>query len=105
MQIAPAYTLTYRLVYELPISDFEDFSIVDYLPLPVFFSTELTTFDPTVSAAVPPAGTVKFGPADTFYAYSGSGIVPTMTADAVANSVAFDYGDFDDPANDQAYHG
>jgi len=97
VQIAPAYTLTYRLVYDLPISDFEDFSITDYLPLPVFFSTELTVFDPTVSAAPPPAGTVKFGPSDTFFVYSS--IVPTMTVDGVANSVRFDYGDFDDPAN------
>lgn len=97
VRVAPADTVTYRLRYSLPTSDLENFYLIDYLPLPVFQSTEITSFDSTVNPAVPPAGGAKFGPADTFYAYSSR--VPALTTNASENSVRFDYGSFDDPRN------
>src|SRR5262249_21755857 len=91
-------TVTYRLQYALPASDIFDYKITDFLPLPVFpvggFST---TFDPTVSAAAPPAGQAKFGPADTFFGISN--VTPTVTPDTTANSIAFDFGTFKDLGN------
>ena len=56
VQLTPGDTLTYRITYTLPTSDIEDLEIFDYLPLPIFDATELTTFDDIVSAAVPAAG-------------------------------------------------
>lgn len=95
---SPGDTVTYRLEFTLPTSDFENLFFEDYLPLPVLNATEITSpFDTTVDATPPPAGRAKFGPTDTFFALSG--ITPTITTDAVANSVRFFYGDFDDPAN------
>ena len=95
VQIAPGDTVTYRLRYTLPTSDFETLSVADFLPLPIFRAVTLTAFDDIVSAAAPATGRAKFGPADTFRAYSG--IVPTLTTDATSNRVTFTYGSFDDP--------
>ncbi|WP_333657350.1 isopeptide-forming domain-containing fimbrial protein, partial [Anaerolinea sp.] len=97
VRVAPADTVTYRLRYVLPTSDVENLYLIDYLPLPVFLATEVTTFDPTVSAAAPPPGQAKFGPADTFYVYSG--IVPTLLTNSSENSLRFTYGSYDDVRN------
>lgn len=97
-RLGPGDTVTYRLRYTLPSSDLEPVTITDFLPLPVLFATEMAgPFNATVSAAVPAAGTAKFGPADTFFALSGR--VPTISVDAAGNAVEFDYLAFDDPAN------
>ena len=74
----------------------EPLTITDYLPLPVLRATDVTARDLT-AAATPPAGQWKFGPADTFFAFSG--VVPTLTTDAVGNAVSFAFAAFDDPAN------
>jgi len=99
VEVDPGDTLTYRLQYGLPTSDFEDLTLTDYLPLPVLHAVEVTTFDPTVDGSAPPAGTAKFGPADTFFnSRPGfSSIAPPITTDSVGNSVTFTYGDYDDP--------
>lgn len=106
----PGDTVTYRLTYRLPVSDLENFRFVDYLPLPVLRADDPDgnlaagpswTFNPTVSPAPPPAGGAKYGPDDTFSTLVGGNPspspAPVVSADAVANSLAFDYGDYDDP--------
>jgi len=93
VQVRPGDTVTYRIRYTLPISDFEDLQLLDYLPLPIFAAATVTTFDPTVSAAAPALGVAKFGPNETFFALSG--IAPTISTDVVSNSIEFDYNDFD----------
>jgi large repetitive protein len=90
--IGPGDDVTYRLTSTMPISRFEQGTLIDYLPLPVFDATTVTTFDPTVSAAAPAPGGAKFGPTDTFSALSL--VVPTMTTDATSNSVQWFYGDY-----------
>lgn len=95
--VAAGDTITYRIQYSLPTSDFDDLSFTDYLPLPVFNAASITTFDPTVSAAIPPTGTAKFGPANTLFALAG--IVPSISSDAANNTLSFDFGRFGDPAN------
>jgi uncharacterized repeat protein (TIGR01451 family)/fimbrial isopeptide formation D2 family protein len=97
-RLGPGDTVTYRLQYTLPSSDMEPLTITDFLPLPVLFATEVTgPVQGVVSAAAPAAGQAKFGPADTFFAFSG--VVPTISTDAGANSVRFSYPAFDDPTN------
>jgi len=97
VEISPGTTLTYRLRYTLPSSDAEQLYLDDFLPLPIFYSTEVATFNDVLSAVPPAAGEAQFGPVDTFRALSG--IVPVLSSDAVANSLRFFYGDYDDPAN------
>ena len=98
VQVAPDDTITYRIQYTLPTSDFEQLYFVDYLPLPVFDLTEISpSFLTTVSADAPPAGSAKFGPADSFYDYSG--VVPDITTVGAQNSVRFDYYNYDSIEN------
>lgn len=104
VEVKPGDTVTYRLTYTLTTGDVEDLAFNDYLPLPVFhvgdpdengIAGPAWTFNPTVSAAAPPAGVAKFGPSDTFYVYSS--IVPTVSSDTTNNRLDFLYGDFDGP--------
>lgn len=90
--ISPGDSVTYRLLALNNISRFESGLISDYLPLPVFDATSVTTFDALVSATAPAAGHSQFGPLDTFYALSG--IVPTLTTSATGNSVRWNYGSY-----------
>ena len=54
--VTPGDAVTYRFTYSLPMTDFDGLSLIDYLPLPIFDATTLTTFNATVSAApLPPA--------------------------------------------------
>jgi uncharacterized repeat protein (TIGR01451 family)/fimbrial isopeptide formation D2 family protein len=98
IEVAPGDVVTYRLQATLPTSDFEQLRLTDFLPLPVYdASTISTVFNTTVSAAAPVSGQAKFGPSDTFFGISG--VTPIVTIDTVSNSVRFNYGDFDDPLN------
>lgn len=98
IRLAPGDTLTYRIQHDMPSSDFEDFSLVEYLPLPAFSAAEVTTLDPSLNNAVPPAGVAKLlVPGDTLHLVTGS--LPTLAADLVSNAVVFNYGDFDTPTN------
>jgi hypothetical protein len=79
VRIGPGDAVTYRLTLTLPTSDIEPLTISDYLPLPIFSSTQIptfTTFDAVVSATAPATGHAKFGPGDTFFALSN--ITPTL---------------------------
>ncbi|MBP7228207.1 MAG: isopeptide-forming domain-containing fimbrial protein, partial [Longilinea sp.] len=94
VRVAPADTVTFRLRYFMPNSDFENFYIIDYLPLPVFSATEVSgPFNNTI-CGLPAAGTACLGPDDTYHLLP-SAIVPTITTNGTANSVRFDYGDYD----------
>ncbi len=91
--LSPGDTVTYRLTQTFPNSRTADFQVIDYLPLPVLAATEISGFDPTTSAAAPPAGTAKYGPADTFHLLAGAP-TPVVSTSAGANSVTFTYGDY-----------
>ena len=105
--LAPGDEVTYSIQYTLPISDFEQLRLTDYVPLPVFRIGDADadgaagpawTFDAAVpSASVPAAGHAKFGPSDTFYNSSppASQITPIITTDNDANSLGFSYGTYD----------
>jgi large repetitive protein len=90
---SPGDTITFRIVQTFPTSRFDDFRIEDYMPLPVLAATEVTTLDPTASAAAPPAGTVKYGPSDTFHGLPGAP-TPAISTDAGANRLTLTYGDY-----------
>jgi len=98
VHVSPGDTVTYRLKQTFPTSRTDDFRMIDYLPLPVFYAAGVTSFDPTVSADAPPAGTAKYGPDDKFSALSNGpsdpAPTPVVTSDTTANSVTFTYGDF-----------
>ncbi|MGC1377498.1 MAG: hypothetical protein WA821_14795, partial [Anaerolineales bacterium] len=110
VEIKPFDTVTYRVTYDLNTSDVEKLVLEDYLPLPVVFVGDpdandnskhsdgpVFVFDDAKSAAAPAVGHAHFGPADTFRAYSG--IVPTISRKLPQNVLGFNYGNYDNPAN------
>lgn len=97
VQVTPGDTVTYRLRYTHPTSSFENFSLTDFLPLPVFNAVEVTGFSNTV-CGVPGAGAACLGPADTYHTLSGA-VTPALSTNAANNTVKFTYGSYDNPAN------
>jgi len=93
-EFAAGDTITYRLTATLPLTNVEDLSLVDYLPLPVLGVPASIPFDasPNPTGALPPVGEARLGSLDTFTAVSG--ITPTVTTDVTANSATFDYGNY-----------
>ena len=107
VEVAPGDTITYRLTYQLPISDIEELQFTDFFPLPVFdVGTEFAnptfsnTFDST-GATIPAAGQTHYGRLDTFHQITGAPD-PTLSLNAGANSLNYFYGDFDDPNNNSS---
>jgi uncharacterized repeat protein (TIGR01451 family) len=98
LQLNIGDTITYRLRYDIPASDFENLVISDFLPQPIFSAAQVTTFNPVVNASVPPVGTAKYGPADTFSALAGAP-APSLSINAAENAINFGYGSYDNTAN------
>ncbi len=118
VQVAPGDSITFRVEFTLPTSDFEEVSFDDFFPLPVFQVDDpdadevigpAWTFDSTsptdggYTSSPPAAGVVKFGPTDTLYditvgVLGSPGLVPTLSTTTSANQLTIDYGDFDDPS-------
>ena len=105
VHVSPGDSVTYRLVQTFPDSRTDDFSITDFLPLPVFYATELVNGFDSASApgTIPAAGFAGYGPSDTFHTRCSSDTppdscpdapAPTVSTDSVANSVTFSYGDY-----------
>ncbi|NWG06499.1 MAG: sortase [Chloroflexi bacterium] len=97
--INPGDTVTYRLSYTMPASDFEQTVITDYLPLPVFSATEVTTLNNTV-CGVPSAGTACLGPNDTFHTLTTPvPSAPTLSTNGTSNTVSFTYAAYDNTSD------
>ncbi|MFN3741257.1 MAG: isopeptide-forming domain-containing fimbrial protein, partial [Anaerolineales bacterium] len=97
VHVSPGDTVTYRLRYTLPTSDFEDLVFTDYLPLPVFNATEVTTFLNS-ACGIPAAGVSCLGPADTYNTLPGA-VSPALSTNAADNWVRWTYGDYDSTSN------
>ena len=99
IRITAGDTVTYAISYTAPFSAIESFTISDYLPLPIFAAGELTTFSATASATAPPAGTARYGPADTFHSLPGAP-APTMATSVGGNSVTWSYAGYNNHPSD-----
>ena len=115
-RIKPGDAVTYRLTYDLPISDFQDLVFSDYLPLPIFDADNpgldpvppvppnIWTTDFSLAAiaaaqagAVPGVGETTFGPDETFFGISS--LAPAVSTDGAQNSLIYDWAPYDDPLN------
>ena len=97
--VRPGDTLTYRLQYTVPTGDVENLTLSDYLPLPIFNATQVTTFSAIESAAAPAAGVAKWGPNESLRDVAGTP-VPTISSNATNNLLTFSYpANIDDPTN------
>ena len=86
--------VTFRITYELPFSSIKDYTITDFLPLPIFAAPALTFAGGGPSASAPAAGQWKYGPSDTYAAISG--ITPTTSSNTASNSETWSFGTFED---------
>lgn len=117
LRIAPGDEVTYRIRYVMPTADEEQLELSDYFPLPIFHVGDPDSdgvpgpawyfTDGSPSSTIPAPGEVRFGPTDTFRDYTTRGgtelpLIPTLTADTIANSLTFFYGSFDDTRNQGA---
>ncbi|KAA1257571.1 Serine-aspartate repeat-containing protein D precursor [Rubripirellula obstinata] len=102
--------VTYRIRYDLPTSDVEDFRVTDFLPLPIFEvgdhnadgvsgDTWTIDFDETTFDGV--SGTIELGANDDFYAeyFSSLGSNENLIIDAANNEIGIDFGNYDDTSS------
>ncbi|MEM7312851.1 MAG: hypothetical protein AAF497_06840, partial [Planctomycetota bacterium] len=93
--IAPGDIVTFSVSYTAPIGSFEDLTLDDFLPLPVFDANEVTSFDLSApSAANPAAGTASFGAGTSLDFFNNRTSDPTISTNTTSNSVTFEFGDF-----------
>lgn len=97
-RLKPGDDITYRLRYTVPNTDFDSLQLDDYLPLPMFSASTVTTFDATYpySGTTPAAGTASFGPGETLHAFAGA--VPTISHPG-GNIVRFNWAGQSDNSN------
>ncbi|MEO1495194.1 MAG: hypothetical protein AAFV19_23875, partial [Pseudomonadota bacterium] len=92
--IVPGDTVTFSVLYTAPLGSFEDLTLDDFLPLPVFDATEVTTFNNGFASDTPPvAGEAQFG-AQTTQEFIDANIAPALVSDTTSNSLSFDFGTF-----------
>lgn len=117
LEVAPGDVITWRITYDLPISEFEGLSLTDYLPLPVFDVSQIDTsgiyaYDPTGYLI---GGRVSFALEDSFYGNGGPGVsgdggiddfagyatppTPTISLDPANNALQLNFGSYNIPEN------
>lgn len=112
--LTPGDIVTYRLTYSQPTSDFETTVLTDFLPLPIFSATELTSFISNQKCEdlsghpddVPLAGEICLGPNDTYHSLNSapvnepnSVVVPIYVTSGTANSLTITYPTYDSVSN------
>ena len=123
LEVVPGDVITWRITYDLPLSEFEGLRLEDYLPLPVFDVADLdlsqiyayqapTSGDPGYLTG----GRISFGPNDTFFGSNGPGSTgdggindnpnyaipgtPTLSSNLPNNAFFIDFGDYDIPESE-----
>jgi uncharacterized repeat protein (TIGR01451 family) len=90
-EVRPGDQVTFRLEKTIPSTDAEMLTVEDWLPRPTF-DVNGSTFTGS-PCAIPIPGKACLGPTNALL------VSPTFFANPVTNSIKFDYGTFDDPAN------
>ena len=107
--LTPGDVVTYRIQYNLATSDFEDLTITDFLPLPIFdvgdhnadgVDGDTWTFNlgGSFDGTAPASGVIEFGSNDTFFNLNApdSNITPTISIGS-SNELQLSFGNHDDP--------
>jgi uncharacterized repeat protein (TIGR01451 family) len=105
--VYPGDKVTFRIEKTIWSSDAEQVTVEDFLPLPFFDVSDPDADSNTVgppwvftnsAGGLPPFGSARLGPSDTLHTLV-TPTTPVFTADPTTNSIKFDYGTFNDPAN------
>lgn len=98
--VAAGDTLTYRLTTTLPVSSVENFTLTDYLPIPLYSVPATLT-----NAGQCAGGSTPTPPAENAWCYTNvdtvSGVAPppTVSANTSLNRLIWDYGTRETPAS------
>jgi large repetitive protein len=95
-KVSPGDLITFRIQYPIPSTDAEALKVVDYSPLPALPVSSAFTLSPSCGLSIPPVNqAASIGSLCSF------GVTPSFLASgpAAPNSLTFNYGDFNDPAN------
>lgn len=111
-RVAPGDAVTFQITYDVPFSSIDNYTLTDFLPLPIFVASPLTFAGGVASPTPPPAGQWSFGPADTFSqtdppvtggiggpSPTNASFPLTVSTDTSSNSITWDFGSYDDPSN------
>lgn len=112
LEVVPGDVVTWRVTYDLPLSEFDSLFLTDFLPLPVFDASTIDTSqvygysDPGYLTG----GRISFGQNNTFHGSSGPGVSggggidenagypapddPIITIDTANNAVAINFGEY-----------
>ncbi|MBK7541480.1 MAG: DUF11 domain-containing protein [Candidatus Competibacteraceae bacterium] len=95
-QVAAGDTVTYRLTTTLPVSSVENFSLTDYLPIPLYSVSSMSGAGACAGGATPTP------PADTAWCYTSddtiSSTAPTVSTDSGLNRITWTYGNRELPS-------
>ncbi len=87
--LKPGDDVTFSLKVWVPTTNLENFSIVDFLPIPFFNATQVTT-NIAQGNTPPGAGEWRLAADDTLSTFLG--FLPTLTTNATDNNLIFNYG-------------
>lgn len=94
-EIRPGDEVTFRIEKTIPSSDAEKLTIEDWLPLPIFNVAGMSFNNSPCT--IPGTNSGCLGPNDTMNQLVSP--KPLFSTNLPMNSIKFDYGDFNDPAN------
>lgn len=104
-RVVPGDAVTFQITYDVPFSSIDNYTLTDFLPLPIFVASPLTFAGGSASPTPPPAYQWSFGPADTFSQTDPpvtggiGGPSPAVSTNTSSNSITWDFGSYDDPSN------
>lgn len=94
--------VTFSILYNAPQGAYESLVISDFLPLPVFDATEMTTFDDGLTGTNPPAGTATFGILPSGFVANGGQAPGVISVNATSNSFELELGSLTTPTREEA---
>ena len=99
-RVIPGDDVTFKITYDVPFSSIDNYTIKDFLPLPIFVASTSFQYDPTLAGTgtAPSTNQWTFGSHDTFSLVNG-GPIPSVTANTQTNSLTWDFGSYSDVQN------
>ena len=105
-RVIPGDNVTFKITYNVPFSSIDNYTIKDFLPLPIFVASNPFQYDSSIAGTTtaPQVNHWTFGTDDTFSLING-GPIPSVspntsvTANTQTNSLTWDFGSYSDVQN------
>ena len=105
-RVIPGDNVTFKITYNVPFSSIDNYTIKDFLPLPIFVASNPFQYDSSIAGTTtaPQVNHWTFGTDDTFSLING-GPIPSVspntsvTANTQTNSLTWNFGSYSDVQN------